>query len=48
MNRSNGRIRPLGLWDALAVASMTAALWFLLWAFVGIAGEFHHYITTLN
>lgn len=44
MNRSHGKIKPLGFWDAVAVAALTAGIWFLIWVFTGALCELHRYL----
>lgn len=48
MNRSNGRIKPIGVFGVVQILLMAAALWFMLWAFTGIFTELFHYLTNIH
>ena len=48
MSYHRGQIKPIGISGLLAILSMAAAGWFLIWAFTGIFSELHHYLTNLQ
>jgi len=41
--KHSGKIEPIGITGLLAIAGMSAAIWFLLWCFTGIMMELWRY-----
>ena len=46
MKQSN-KVRPLDIWDAIAVLILAAIIWTMAWVFTGIVMDLYRHINTI-